>query len=89
MAKETKARAPKNGNLGTFVDAVTPVPTEITENYLQVNVLCLTLQGLPTEQQQLINQMVDIAISCNKQEEFMSYGERIVINSLKKLGILV
>lgn len=89
MAKETKARAPKNGNLGTFVDAVTPVPTEITENYLQVNVLCSTLQGLPTEQQQLINQLVDIAISCTKQEEFMSYGERIVINSLKKLGILV
>jgi hypothetical protein len=75
--------------LGSFVDAVTPVPTDISENYLQLNVLVSVLDTLPDEQKVLLNQMVDIAINCNKQEEFMSYGERIVINSLKKQGILV
>jgi hypothetical protein len=89
MAKETKPRSQKNGNLGSFVDAVTPVPTDISENYLQLNVLVSVLDTLPDEQKVLLNQMVDIAINCNKQEEFMSYGERIVINSLKKQGILV
>ena len=58
-------RQPKNDNLGSFVDAVTP------------------------ESKQWISQMVDIALSITKQEHFLSMGEIIAINSLRKQGILV
>jgi hypothetical protein len=33
--------------------------------------------------------MIDIALSTTKQEEFLSMGERIAINSLRKMKILV
>jgi hypothetical protein len=33
--------------------------------------------------------MVDIALSITKQEQFLSMGEIIAINSLRKQGILV
>jgi hypothetical protein len=33
--------------------------------------------------------MIEIALSTNKQEDFLSLGEKIAINSLRKLNILV
>ena len=41
------------------------------------------------ESKQWISQMVDIALSITKQEQFLSMGEIIAINSLRKQGILV
>jgi len=79
----------KNGNLGSFVDQVTPEPKIVQENFIQFDVLATYLKTSTPEQTNLINEMLDIALSCNKQEEFLSTGERIAINSLRKLNILV
>ena len=96
MAKETSStrtprvpRQPKNDNLGSCVDAVTPEPKIILENYFQMEVLGDYLKKASPEQKAWVQQMIDIALSTTKQEEFLSMGERIAINSLRKMKILV
>lgn len=86
MAKENKS---KNGNLGSFVDQVTPEPKIVLENYLNIDVLHTFLLTATDDKKTLINNMIEIALSTNKQEEFLSLGEKIAINSLRKLNILV
>jgi hypothetical protein len=86
MAKDTKAA---NGNLGSFVDQVTPVPKMILENYFNMDVLSEYLKKATAEQKTWVHQMIEITLSTNKQEEFLSLGEKIAINSLRKLNILV
>jgi hypothetical protein len=92
MARETKAKlapkTPRNGNLGTFVDAVTSDPKIITENFINFEKLAEILKKAPAEQKELVNQMIEIALSSVKQEQFLSFGEQIAINSLRKQGIL-
>ena len=87
MAKETKAK-PRNGNLGSFVDAVTPDPVIVESNFLRMDVLGEYYSKATQEQIKWVQQMIDIALTINKQEEFMSLGEQIAINSLRKLNIL-
>ena len=41
------------------------------------------------DQKSWIQQMVEIVLSANKQEEFLSFGEKVALNSLRKLNILV
>jgi hypothetical protein len=90
MAKEVKPKAStRNSNLGSFVDQVTPEPKVILENFLQLDKLSEYLKKASPEQREWIQQMIDIAISCTKQEEFLSVGERIALNTLRKLNILV
>lgn len=89
MAKEAKARTPKNGNLGSFVDAVTPEPKIVQDNFIQLDKLAEFLKKATPEQKEWIQQMVDIALSITKQEQFLSLGEKIAINSLRKMNILV
>jgi hypothetical protein len=79
----------KNDNLGSFVDQVTPEPKIVLENYLRLDQLALTMSTADSNSKKLINEMIDIALSSNKQEEFLSLGERIAINSLRKMNILV
>ena len=79
----------KNGNLGSFVDQVTPEPKIVQENFIQFDILATFLKTATNEQKALVQEMLDIALSSNKQEEFLSTGERIAINSLRKLNILV
>lgn len=79
----------KNGNLGSFVDQVTPEPKIILENYLQLDQLDFIMSSSNDTKKKLINEMIEIALSSNKQEEFLSLGEKIAINSLRKLNILV
>jgi len=86
MAKENKSR---NGNLGSFVDQVTPEPVVVTENYLNIDVLSTFLLTASDDKKTLVNNMIEIALSTNKQEDFHSLGEKIAINSLRKLNILV
>ena len=89
---ESKTRTPrtsKNTNLGSFVDAVTPEPKIILENFLQLDVLAQILKTAPPEVKEWIQQMIDIALSATKQEEFLSTGEKIAMNTLRKLKILV
>lgn len=88
MAKETKPRTPKNVNLGSFVDAVTPEPIHVTGNYINFDVLTAYLKTANPEAKTLIHTMIDIALSTSKQEEFLSLGEKIAINSLRKVNIL-
>jgi hypothetical protein len=92
MARETKAKAvpkaPRNSNLGTFVDAVTPDPKIITENFINFEKLAEIMKKSSAQQTELLDQMIEIALSATKQEEFLSFGERIAINSLRKQGIL-
>jgi len=88
--KTTKQpRASKNNNLGSFVDAVTPEPKIILENYINIDVLNAEIKKSTPETKEWLRQMMDIALSVTKQEEFLSLGERIAINSLRKLKILV
>lgn len=86
MAKDIKSR---NGNLGSFVDQVTPEPVVVTENYLNIDVLSTFLTTATDDKKTLVNNMIEIALSTNKQEDFLSLGEKIAINSLRKLNILV
>ena len=86
MAKDIKSR---NGNLGSFVDQVTPDPVVVTENYLNIDVLSTFLTTATDDKKTLVNNMIEIALSTNKQEDFLSLGEKIAINSLRKLNILV
>jgi len=79
----------KNDNLGSFVDQVTPEPKLVLENFLQLDVLGDYLKKASAEQREWTQQMIDIALSCNKQEEFLSVGEQIALNTLRKLNILV
>jgi len=86
MAKDIKSR---NDNLGSFVDQVTPEPVVVTENYLNIDVLSTFLLTATEDKKTLVNNMIEIALSTNKQEDFLSLGEKIAINSLRKLNILV
>ena len=86
MANNVKS---KNDNLGSFVDQVTPEPKIVLENFIQFEVLNSYLLTAPDSQQLLINNMIEMTLSTNKQEEFLSLGEKIAINSLRKLNILV
>jgi hypothetical protein len=58
MAKDTKNS--KNGNLGSFVDAVTPEPKIILENYFNFKKLDEALKDASKEEAQWIQQLVDI-----------------------------
>jgi len=89
MAKETKPRAVKNNNLGSFVDAVTPEPKVVLENYLDYSELAAVYKSSTAEQKIYLNQMIEIALSTTKQEQFLSLGELIALNTLRKLKILV
>jgi hypothetical protein len=89
MAKETKPRASKNDNLGSFVDAVTPEPKIILENYLQMDALGAYLKKASPEEKEWVRQMIDITLSVTKQEEFLSAGEKVAMNTLRKMNILV
>lgn len=82
-------RAEKNSNLGSFVDAVTPEPKIIQEDFLQMDVLGDYLKKASTEQKEWISQMMDITLSINKQEEYLSMGEKVALNTLRKMKILV
>ena len=82
-------RATKNNNLGSFVDAVTPEPKIVLENFINIDKLNEVTKKATPESKQWISQMVDIALSITKQEQFLSMGEIIAINSLRKQGILV
>ena len=84
-------RQPRNNNLGSFVDVVTPDPKIVLENFLQLDKLgnYLIDKKVTPEQKAWVQQLIDIALSANKQEEFLSLGEKIAINTLRKLNILV
>ena len=90
---ETKStrqpRAAKNDNLGSFVDAVTPEPKIVLENFINVDKLNEVMKKSTPETKQWLSQMIDISLSITKQEQFLSMGELIAVNSLRKQGILV
>lgn len=87
--RKTTAAKATNDNIASFVDTVTPVPVVVNENYLDMIKLAEFLKKATDEQKTWVQQMVDIMLSTNKQEEFLSMGEKIAMNSLRKLNILV
>ena len=87
MAKETKAD--KNINLGSFVDAVTPEPKIITEDFIDFTALHACVEASSATQKVLIERMVDMVLSCDRQKKFLSLGEQFAFNTLAKLKILV
>ena len=95
MAKELSStrtprvtKQPKNDHLGSFVDAVTPEPKIILEDFLNMDSLGEYLKKANPEQKAWIQQMIDITLSVTKQEEFLSLGEKIAMNTLRKMNIL-
>jgi len=82
-------RANKNSNLESFVDVMTPEPRVVLENYLQMDVLGDYLKKATAEQKEWVSQMIDISLSVNKQEEFLTLGEKVALNTLRKMNILV
>ena len=82
-------RAAKNDNLGSFVDAVTPEPKIILEDFINVDKLNEVMKKSTPETKQWLSQMIDIALSVTKQEQFISMGEKIALSTLRKQGILV
>lgn len=93
MARETRLKSTvkttKNGNLGSFVDVVTPDPVVIDENYICFATLTTIRTGLKNDKEkEYLDQLVEIVLSINKQEQFLTLGERIAVNTLKKMKIL-
>lgn len=86
MAKETKTD--KNANLGSFVDAITPEPKIITEDFIDFDVLHATIDASPS-QKELIERMIDMVLSCDRQKKFLSLGEQFAFNTLTKMKIIV
>jgi hypothetical protein len=41
------------------------------------------------EEKEWVRQMIDITLSVTKQEEFLSAGEKVAMNTLRKMNILV
>ena len=93
-APESKTRTPrqpraaKNDNLGSFVDVVTPEPKIILEDFLNMEALGEYLKKSNPEQKAWVQQMIDITLSVTKQEEYLSLGEKIAMNTLRKMNIL-
>lgn len=81
-------RAVKNDNLGSFVDAVTPEPKIILEDFFNMDALGEYLKKANPEQKAWVQQMIDITLSVTKQEEYLSLGEKIAMNTLRKMNIL-
>jgi len=71
MARETKAKAvpkaPRNSNLGTFVDAVTPDPKIITENFINFEKLAEIMKKSSAQQTELLDQMMKLR--CQRQNK--------------------
>jgi len=86
MAKETKTD--KNANLGSFVDAITPEPKIITEDFIDFDALHATIDASPA-QKELIERMIDMVLSCDRQKKFLSLGEQFAFNTLTKMKIIV
>ena len=86
--RTTRTTRAKNNNIATFVDSVTPEPKVITENFLDTVKLFNHLKAVKEDERELIQSLVDIVLSCNKQEAFISVGEQVAFNTLRKLQIL-
>lgn len=84
MAKETK-----NNNLGSFVDALTPEPKVITEDFINFGQLSAYLETANSTQKQLIEKMLDMVLSCDRQKKFLSLGEQFAFNTLAHMKIIV
>lgn len=93
-APESKTRSPrtpraaKNDNLGSFVDVVTPEPKIVLEDFFNMDALGEYMRKAQPEQKAWVQQMIDITLSVTKQEEFLSLGEKIAMNTLRKMNIL-
>ena len=86
MAKETNTG--KNGNLGTFVDVITPEPRIVTEDFIDFEQLSMALNSAPS-QSKLIQKMLDMILDCDRQKKFLSLGEQFAFNTLAKMKIIV
>ena len=89
MAKETKPRASKNDNLGSFVDAVTPEPKVVMEDFIDFPRLAYVLANSSAAEKVLIEKMITMVLECDRQKKFLSLGEQFAFNSLAKLKIIV
>jgi hypothetical protein len=84
MAKETK-----NNNLGSFVDALTPEPKVITEDFIDFQRLAFVLEKSSAAEKSLIERMLDMVLACDRQKKFLSLGEQFAFNTLAKQKIIV
>ena len=86
MAKETKPD--QNANLASFVDALTPQPKVITEDFIDFRQLSAFLESANPTQKELIEKMLDMVLSCDRQKKFLSLGEQFAFNTLAQLKII-
>jgi ferritin len=84
MAKETK-----NDNFVSFVDALTPQPKVITEDFIDFQKLSQICEKASKQEQEIINRMIDMVLSCDRQKKFLSLGEQFAFNTLAKQGIIL
>lgn len=84
MAKETK-----NDNFVSFVDALTPQPKVVTEDFIDFHKLSHVYVKSSKQEQEIINRMIDMVLSCDRQKKFLSLGEQFAFNTLLKQGIIV
>ena len=87
MAKETKTD--KNANLGSFVDAITPEPKIITEDFMDFSRLAFVLDSASSAEKILIEKMIGMVLDCDRQKKFLSLGEQFAFNTLAKMKIIV
>lgn len=84
MAKETK-----NDNIMSFVDAITPQPKVITEDFIDFHKLSYVYGNASKQEQEILSRMIDMVLSCDRQKKFLSLGEQFAFNTLAKQGIIL
>jgi hypothetical protein len=88
MPKET-SKTDKNGNLGSFVDVMTPEPKIIVEDFIDFQRLTYVLESATPMEKSLIERMIDMVLGCDRKKQFLSLGEQFAFNTLIKQKILV
>lgn len=77
-----------NSNAVEFLDSVPTTTPSISSNYIDYARLKELKKGSSTEEKEFLEKCLDIVLYCNKNEKFLSYGELVAINTLKRLNVL-
>lgn len=90
MKEKSPAKKVKNTNTNEFLAEPITTPNKvISNNFIDTQKLAEFLKKATPAEKELIDNMISIALSTTREEEFWTFNERLAMNSLKRLFILV
>jgi hypothetical protein len=86
-----KTKRVKRNDLNNFFDTSALEDSKAGIDLIDTHALFKFLSDEKTTdyQKEFVEQLVDTVLSITKQKEFISYGEKIALNTLRRLGILL